>query len=58
MIAHHMAVEIFGREYAPHTPLEHVCVFAAMGLVLGLAVYGAYALAVKLMGLSSRRQRV
>ena len=44
LLAHHVAVELFGREYSPRTPLEHACVFGAMALVLGLAVYGAWTL--------------
>jgi hypothetical protein len=48
LFAHHVAVELFGREYAPRTPLEHVCAFGATGLVLALAVYGAWSLGVKI----------
>jgi hypothetical protein len=47
LIAHHMAVELFGREYSPQTPLEHACVFAVLGLILSLAAYGAWTLAHK-----------
>ena len=57
LFAHHVAVELFGREFSPRTPLEHVCAFGAVGLVLGLACYGAYALAVKLAGRVRTRSR-
>ena len=30
LFAHHMAVEFFGREFAPQTPLEHVCAFGGV----------------------------
>jgi hypothetical protein len=41
--AHHVAVEVFGREYSPETPLEHVMAFGVTGLLVGLMAYGAYA---------------
>jgi hypothetical protein len=41
--AHHVAVELFGREFSPETPLEHVLAFGATGVLLALLVYGAYA---------------
>lgn len=56
-IAHHVAVELFGREFSPRTPLEHAVAFAAVGLVLALACYGAWALATKWLGRSRARQR-
>jgi hypothetical protein len=43
LFAHHIAVEIFGREFSPETPLEHVMVFGLTGVVFALAVYGLYA---------------
>jgi hypothetical protein len=46
-LAHHVAVELFGREYSPRTPLEHAMAFTAVGLVLALAIYGAWTLAAK-----------
>jgi hypothetical protein len=56
LFAHHVAVEIFGREYSPRTPLEHVVAFGTVGMVLALAVYGAWTLAGKAMGrVRSRR---
>ncbi len=56
-LAHHMAVELFGREFSPRTPFEHICSFAALGLVLALAGYGAWALAAKAVERGrSRRQ--
>ncbi len=47
LFAHHMAVELFGREFSPHTPLDHIAVFGVLGLVLGLSGYGAWTLAAK-----------
>ncbi len=43
LFAHNVAVELFGREYSPQTPLEHVMAFGVTGIVLGLVMYGAYA---------------
>ncbi len=47
VFAHHMAVELFGREFSPHTVFEHICAFGAIGLILSLSVYGAWTLANK-----------
>ncbi|MBX6311384.1 MAG: hypothetical protein IRY99_00445 [Isosphaeraceae bacterium] len=47
LFAHHVAVELFGREFAPRTPLEHACAFGMTGLILGLAVYGGWTLAAR-----------
>ena len=56
LLAHHMAVEILGREFSPHTPLEHAVAFGAIGTVLGLSIYGAWTLAGKFRaGVRSRR---
>jgi hypothetical protein len=43
LLAHHIAVEIFGHEFSPETPLEHVVTFGITGVLLTLMVYGAYA---------------
>ncbi len=43
MFAHHMAVELFGHEFAPETPAEHAVAFGVGGLALFLMVYGAFA---------------
>jgi len=43
MFAHHMAVELFGHEFAPETPMEHALAFGVGGLALFLMVYGAFA---------------
>jgi hypothetical protein len=58
LFAHHVAVELFGREYSPRTPLEHACAFGAVALILGLAAYGAWTLATKLMRTARARARV
>jgi len=43
LLGHHVGVEIFGREFAPETPLEHAVMFGVTALVLALTVYGAFA---------------
>jgi MFS-type transporter involved in bile tolerance (Atg22 family) len=43
LFAHHMGVELFGKEFAPETPLEHALAFFITGLLFALIVYGAYA---------------
>ncbi len=48
LFAHHMALELFGREFAPHGTLQHVCAFAAIGLIVGTSVYGTLTLAAKI----------
>jgi hypothetical protein len=58
VFAHHMAVELFGREFSPQTPLEHICAFGAVGLILGLATYGAWSLVAKLRNGNRVRRRV
>lgn len=44
IFAHHVAVEILGREYSPHTVFEHVCVFSALGFLLATSAYGTWTL--------------
>jgi hypothetical protein len=56
-IAHHVAVELFGHEYSPRTPFEHVCAFTAVGVILALAVYGAWVLGTKMMSRPRTRSR-
>ncbi|MFN4260580.1 MAG: hypothetical protein ACK4RK_14895 [Gemmataceae bacterium] len=43
MLAHHVGIELFGREFAPETPMEHVIAFSIGGLIVALMVYGGYA---------------
>ena len=43
LFGHHIAVELFGREFSPQTPLEHAITFGLTGLLLALTAYGAYA---------------
>lgn len=47
IFAHHMAVELLGREFSPHSVLEHVCTFAALGFVLATSAYGTFVLFTK-----------
>jgi hypothetical protein len=58
LFAHHMAVELLGREFSPRTPLEHVCVFAAVGFVLGTSAYGTWTLIQKARGSARARRQV
>jgi hypothetical protein len=58
LFAHHMAVELLGREFSPHGTLEHVCVFAALGFIVGTSAYGTWALFQKARGSVRARQRV
>ena len=55
LFAHHMAVELFGREFSPHGTLQHVCAFAAIGLIVGTSAYGTLTLAAKLFGWGRQR---
>lgn len=57
LFAHHVAVEIFGREFSPQTPLQHVCAFTAVGLVLALAVYGGCTLAARIWNYTKSHTR-
>ena len=43
LFGHHIGIDLFGKEIAPETPLEHVCFLAVTIVFLGLAAYGAYA---------------
>lgn len=43
LLAHHVGVELFGKEFAPQTPMEHALALAITIVVLGLMGYGAYA---------------
>jgi len=42
-LAHHIGIEILGREFSPETPMEHAIVFTVSGVLLALMIYGAYA---------------
>ena len=55
-LAHHVAVELLGREYSPQTVFEHVCLLAITAFVLGTSAYGTWTLARKLV--AARRPRV
>jgi hypothetical protein len=57
IFAHHMAVELLGREFSPEGVVQHVCVFAAFALVAGTSAYGTWVLAAKAMAaVRNRRQ--
>jgi hypothetical protein len=48
LFAHHVGVELLGREFSPHGVLQHVCVFAGLGLVLATSAYGTAVLVSRL----------
>jgi hypothetical protein len=58
LFAHHMAVELFGREFAPHGTLQHVSAFAAIGLIVGTSAYGTLTLAAKIWNARHARRGV
>ena len=49
LLAHHVAVELLGREYSPQTVFEHVCLLAITAFILGTSAYGTWTIARKLM---------
>ena len=57
LFAHHVAVELFGREFSPQTPFEHICAFGTVGIILALAAYGGWTLAAKLTGRGRAKAR-
>jgi hypothetical protein len=57
LFAHHMAVELLGREFSPHGTLEHVCVFAALALIAGTSAFGTWTLATKALEHAQSRRR-
>jgi hypothetical protein len=58
LFAHHMAVELFGREFSPQGPVQHVCVFIALALIVGTSAYGTLVLATKTMEKVTSRRRL
>jgi hypothetical protein len=58
IFAHHMAVELLGREFSPHGVVQHVCVFAALGLVAATSAYGTWVLAMRMLDSARARRRV
>jgi hypothetical protein len=56
LFAHHMAVEILGREFSPHGVVQHVCVFAALALNAGLCAVGIWTLAAKALEATRARR--
>jgi hypothetical protein len=57
LLAHHVGVELLGREFSPQGVVQHVCVFAALGLILATSAYGTAVLATRLPELLSSRRR-
>jgi hypothetical protein len=58
LFAHHVAVELFGHEFSPKTPAEHICAFGVVGIILALAVYGGWTLAQKFLHKDRAKARV
>jgi hypothetical protein len=58
VFAHHMAVELLGREFSPHGVVEHICVFTALALVLGTSTYGTWMLATKALTATRARRGI
>jgi hypothetical protein len=56
VFAHHLGVELLGREFSPHGLVQHICVFTALALVFSTSAYGACVLATKALG-SARARR-
>jgi hypothetical protein len=56
--AHHMAVEVLGREFSPHGVVQHVCVFAALALIVGTSAYGTWVLASKAIEAARARREI
>ena len=56
ILAHHVGVELLGREFSPHGVVQHVCVFAALGLLLATSAYGSWTLAAKVVSRLSRER--
>jgi hypothetical protein len=57
LFAHHMAVELLGREFSPQGTVQHVCVFAALAFVVGTSAYGTWVLAMKFLDSARARRR-
>jgi hypothetical protein len=57
-LAHHMGVELLGREFSPHGVFQHVCVFAALGFVFATSAYGCFMLWRKAREGTEIRQRL
>src|SRR5262249_4565468 len=47
--AHHMGVEIFGREFSPQGPVQHLLVFLVLGFIAATSAYGTWCLAARLI---------
>ena len=58
LFAHHMGVELLGREFSPHGVAQHVCVFAALALVFGTSAFGTWVLATKALDSVRARRRI
>jgi hypothetical protein len=56
--AHHMAVELLGREFSPHGVVQHVCVFAGLALIVGTSAYGTWVLASKAFEAARARREI
>jgi hypothetical protein len=49
LFAHHIGVELLGREFSPHGVFQHVCTFAAVSFFLATSAYGCWTLFQKVL---------
>jgi hypothetical protein len=58
LFAHHMGVELLGREFSPHGVVQHVCVFAALAFIATTSAVGTWTLAQRLLERKKLNQRL
>jgi hypothetical protein len=56
LFAHHVGVELFGREYSPVTVFDHVCAFTIVGLLLFTSAVGTWTIGSKIAATFKGRQ--
>jgi hypothetical protein len=56
LFAHHVGVELFGREYSPVTVFDHVCAFTVVSLILVTSAVGAWTIASKAVSALKRKR--
>jgi hypothetical protein len=55
LFAHHVGVELFGREYSPVTVFDHVCAITVVSLILVTSVVGTWTIGSKIVAAVKRR---
>jgi hypothetical protein len=58
LFAHHMGIELLGREFSPEGVVQHVCVFATLALLAGTSAYGTWTLASKILETARARRQM